>query len=90
MGCGVPVVGYALGGVADTVVDEVTGRLVQLGDVRTLGITLRRLLADDAQRFAYGHAAVDRVRCSYTWDRTAGALERLYERVVRRRHPVVA
>lgn len=90
MGCGVPVVGYALGGIADTVVDEVTGRLVQLGDVRTLGVTLRRLLADDAQRFAYAHAAVDRVRCSFTWDRTAGALERLYERVVRRRHPVVA
>jgi D-inositol-3-phosphate glycosyltransferase len=90
MGCGVPVVGYAFGGVADTVVDEVTGRLVQPGDVRGLGVTLRRLLADDAQRFAYGHAAVDRVRCSYTWDRTAGALERLYERVVRRRQPVVA
>jgi D-inositol-3-phosphate glycosyltransferase len=87
MACGVPVVGYALGGVADTVVDHVTGRLVPAGDVRGLGITLRRLLADDAERFAYGHAAVDRVRCSYTWDRTAGALERLYERVVRDRRP---
>ncbi|MEH1012843.1 glycosyltransferase [Micromonospora sp. CPCC 206060] len=90
MACGVPVVGYARGGVADTVVDEVTGRLVKPGDVRGLGITLRRLLADDAGRFAYGHAAVDRVRCSYTWERTAGALERLYERVVRRRKPVEA
>jgi glycosyltransferase involved in cell wall biosynthesis len=90
MACAVPVVGYALGGIADTVVDEVTGRLVPPGDVRSLGVTLRRLLADEAQRFAYAHAAVDRVRCSYTWDRTAGALERLYERVVRRRHPAVA
>lgn len=89
MACGVPVVGYSLGGVADTVVDEVTGRLVPPGDVRGLGVTLRRLLADDAQRFAFGHAAVDRVRSSYTWERTAGALERLYERVVRRRRPVV-
>jgi D-inositol-3-phosphate glycosyltransferase len=90
MACGVPVVGYAIGGVADTVVDEVTGRLVPPGDVRRLGVTLRRLLADDAQRFAYGHAAVDRVRCSYTWDRAAAALERLYERVVRCRHPAPA
>ncbi|MEV1142387.1 glycosyltransferase [Micromonospora sp. NPDC049799] len=90
MACGVPVVGYALGGIADSVVDEVTGRLVPPGDVRTLGVTLRRLLADNASRFAYGHAAVDRVRCSYTWERTAGALERLYERVVRRRRPVEA
>ncbi|MEU5949474.1 glycosyltransferase [Micromonospora sp. NPDC047465] len=90
MACGVPVVGYAMGGIADAVVDEVTGRLVPPGDVRVLGVTLRRLLSDNAGRFAYGHAAVDRVRCSYTWERTAGALERLYERVVRRRKPVEA
>ncbi|KWV29603.1 glycosyltransferase [Micromonospora rifamycinica] len=87
MACGIPVVGYAMGGIADAVVDEVTGRLVPPGDIRTLGMTLRRLLADNAGRFAYGHAAVDRVRCSYTWERTAGALERLYERVVGRRAP---
>ncbi|MGC5330035.1 glycosyltransferase [Micromonospora sp. DT62] len=90
MACGVPVVGYSMGGIADAVVDEVTGRLVPPGDVRALGVTLRRLLADNAGRFAYGHAAVDRVRCSYTWERTAGALERLYERVVSRRKPVEA
>jgi glycosyltransferase involved in cell wall biosynthesis len=90
MACGVPVVGYALGGVPDTVVDEVTGRLVPPGDVRGLGMTLRRLLADDAERFAYGHAAVDRARSSYTWDRMAGTLERLYERVVSRRRPATA
>ncbi|MCI4062514.1 glycosyltransferase [Micromonospora sp. R77] len=88
MACGVPVVGYAMGGIADAVVDEVTGKLIPPGDVRTLGVTLRRLLADNAGRFAYGHAAVDRVRCSYTWERTAGALERLYERVIGRRKPV--
>ncbi|HEY0700688.1 MAG TPA: glycosyltransferase [Micromonospora sp.] len=87
MACGVPVVGYARGSLVDTVVDEVTGRLVPPGDVRGLGVTLRRLLADDAGRFAYGHAAVDRVRCSYTWERAAAALERLYERVLRRRRP---
>ncbi|RQX17478.1 glycosyl transferase family 1, partial [Micromonospora ureilytica] len=90
MACGVPVIGYAMGGLADAVVDEVTGRLVPPGDVRVLGVSLRRLLADNAGRFAYGHAAVDRVRSSYTWERTAGALERLYERVVSRRKPVEA
>ncbi|WFF06937.1 glycosyltransferase [Micromonospora sp. WMMD1076] len=87
MACGVPVVGYAMGGIADAVVDEVTGKLVPPGDVRMLGVTLRRLLSDNAGRFAYGHAAVDRVRCSYTWERTAAALERLYERVIGRRRP---
>lgn len=81
MACGIPVVGYAHGGVADCVVDAVTGRLVPVGDVRALGVTLRRLLADDAERFAYGHAAVDRVRCRYSWERTAAAIERLYQRL---------
>ncbi len=90
MACGVPVVGYAMGGIADAVVDEVTGRLVPPGDVRALGVTLRRLMTDSAERFAYGHAAVDRVRCSYTWERTGAALERLYERVARCRAPVEA
>lgn len=82
MACGIPVVGYARGGVADCVVDAVTGRLVPAGDVRALGVTLRRLLADDAERFAYGHAAIDRVRCRYSWERTAAAVERLYQRVL--------
>jgi D-inositol-3-phosphate glycosyltransferase len=82
MACGIPVVGYAHGGVADCVVDAVTGRLVAPGDVRALGVTLRRLLADDAERFAYGHAAVDRVRCRYSWERTAAAIDRLYQRVL--------
>lgn len=91
MACGVPVIGYAVGGIADTVVDHVTGRLVPAGDVHGLGTALRRLLRDDAGRFAFRHAAVDRVRCRYTWDRTAAALERLYERLlVRRGRPAPA
>jgi D-inositol-3-phosphate glycosyltransferase len=85
MACGVPVVGYARGAVSDTVVDEVTGRLVTPGDVRGLGLSLRRLLADETTRFAFKHAAVDRVRCRYTWDRAAGALERIYIHVLGRR-----
>ncbi|WFE26913.1 glycosyltransferase [Solwaraspora sp. WMMD791] len=82
MACGIPVVGYAHGGVADCVVDSVTGRLVPVGDVRALGVTVRRLLADEAERFAFGHAGIDRVRCRYSWERTAAAVERLYQRVL--------
>ena len=55
------------------------------GDVRGLGLSLRRLLADETTRFAFKHAAVDRVRCRYTWDRAAGALERIYTHVLGRR-----
>jgi D-inositol-3-phosphate glycosyltransferase len=82
MACGVPVVGYALGGIAESVVDEVTGRLVKPGDVRAAGHALRELLGTRVQRTAYGDAAVDRVQCRYTWERTASALEAVYQRLL--------
>ncbi len=85
MACAAPIVGYAVGPIAESVVHEVTGRLVTPGDERELGRELRRILTDHTERFAYGQAAVDRVRCRYTWDRTAAALERVYERAVDRR-----
>ena len=85
MACGVPVVGYEVGGVAEAVVHEVTGRLVDAGDVRGLGRGLRRMVTEETERFAYANAAVDRVRCRYTWDRAAAALERAYERAVEHR-----
>jgi glycosyltransferase involved in cell wall biosynthesis len=87
MACATPVVGYAVGSVAESVVHEVTGRLVTPGDERELAISLRRMVTDGTERFAYANAAVDRVRCRYTWDRTAAALERVYERAVDRRRP---
>ncbi|WP_033345507.1 glycosyltransferase [Catenuloplanes japonicus] len=82
MACGVPVVGYALGGIAESVVDEVTGRLVKPGDVRGAGHALRELMGTRVQRTAYGDAAVDRVQCRYTWERTASALEAVYQRLL--------
>jgi glycosyltransferase involved in cell wall biosynthesis len=90
MACAVPVVGYALGSVAESVVHEVTGRLVTPGDQREFARTLRKMVGDGTERFAFGNAAVDRVRCRYTWDRTAAGLERVYERAVASRRAVAA
>ncbi len=87
MACAVPVVGYAVGSIAECVVHEVTGKLVSPGDVRGLGNGLRRLTAEGTERFAYANAAVDRVRVRYTWDRTAAGLERVYEKAVDGRRP---
>lgn len=90
MACGVPVVGYERGGVAESVVDGVTGRLVPPGDIRALASGLRKLVTDGTAHFAYANAALDRVRCRYTWDRTAAGLERTYERALDRRRPAAA
>jgi D-inositol-3-phosphate glycosyltransferase len=78
MACGVPVVASAVGGLADTVVDGLTGELVQPRDPAALGRTLRRFLDDPVRRLAYGTAAVDRVSQCYSWERTADQLGMLY------------
>jgi glycosyltransferase involved in cell wall biosynthesis len=81
MACGVPVVGTAVGGLVDTVVDGVTGDLVQARNHRALGSALRRLLGDDMRRYSYSAAAVDRAGHSYSWRRIATRLAALYAAV---------
>jgi D-inositol-3-phosphate glycosyltransferase len=81
MACGVPVVAYAVGGIAESVIDGVTGTLVRPRDIRALGGALRSLLADEMRRMSYASAAVDRVRSRYTWDRTAFDVARVYASV---------
>jgi len=46
MACGVPIIGTAVGGLTDTVVDGLTGDLVPARDPRALGGALRRLIND--------------------------------------------
>jgi D-inositol-3-phosphate glycosyltransferase len=82
MACGVPVVGSAVGGLIDTIVDGVTGDLVPPRDPAALGTALRRLLADPMRRTAYGAAALDRARMSYSWKRVAAQLGALYDGLV--------
>jgi glycosyltransferase involved in cell wall biosynthesis len=84
MACGVPVVGYALGGFTDTVVEGVTGHLVPPRDTRSLATALRRLLREPSRRLAYATAAVDRARSCYSWQRTAEQLIRLYAQLTGR------
>ncbi|MFI7428834.1 glycosyltransferase [Micromonospora sp. NPDC049836] len=92
MACGVPVVGTNVGGIADTVVDGLTGDLVRPRDPRALGTAIRRLLADQVRRFAYATAALDRIRSRYSWKRCAEQLGAVYASLatVARPAPAVA
>jgi D-inositol-3-phosphate glycosyltransferase len=81
MACGVPVVGTAVGGLIDTVVDGVTGDLVPPHDPKSLAHALRRLLGDDMRRMSYGAAAVERAAVSYSWQRVATRLTAVYAAV---------
>ncbi|MGK5739500.1 glycosyltransferase [Micromonospora sp. URMC 103] len=78
MACGVPVIGTNVGGIADTVVEGLTGDLVPPRDPRALGAAIRRLLTDRVRRFAYATAALDRIRSSYSWKRAAEQLGAVY------------
>lgn len=81
MACGIPVVATAVGGIRDTVVDGVTGRLVPPKDPGALGDAIAALIRDHRRRQALGDAGRERARLRYTWDRVAAETERIYEKV---------
>ncbi|WBB69783.1 glycosyltransferase [Micromonospora sp. WMMD812] len=87
MACGVPVVGTAVGGLKDTVVEGVTGDLVPARDPRALGTAIQRLLGDRIRRFAYATAAQERARLRYSWAATAERLAEVYGEVAAVRRP---
>lgn len=82
MACGKPVVASAVGGLLDTVVDGVTGSLVDPPDPRPVARALRPLLADDALRRAWGTAGYERAHGRYSWDRVADETLTAYHRVI--------
>jgi len=81
MACGVPIIGTAVGGLTDTVVDGLTGDLVPAHDPHALGGALRRLINDKVRRFAYATAALDRARQAYSWKRVAAQVGSVYSAV---------
>jgi D-inositol-3-phosphate glycosyltransferase len=82
MSSGKAVVGSAVGGLLDTVVDGLTGVHVPPRDPRRLADVLRELLADPARRDRLGRAGRARVAEKYTWPKVAEATEDIYRRIV--------
>nr|AJW65414.1 glycosyltransferase [Nocardiopsis sp. CMB-M0232] len=87
MACGVPVIASNVGGHRDTMIQDVTGRLVPPDDPRALAFWLRTLLADPVLKESYGIAAADRAMARYTWTLIARQTEERYERVLLERRP---
>ena len=90
MACGIPVVATAVGGLLDTVVDGVTGRLVPPRDPSALAAALRDLLANPDLRHAYGRAGRVRVERSYSWDAVARRTATAYQQALSRAGSVLA
>jgi glycosyltransferase involved in cell wall biosynthesis len=81
MACGVPVIATGVGGLADTVIDGVTGILVPPRRPDVLAEALTELLADGARRAQLGAASAARARSRYSWDRIAADSHRVYRQV---------
>jgi D-inositol-3-phosphate glycosyltransferase len=82
MACGRPVVASAVGGIQDTVVDQVTGLLVPPRRPDVLAVALRELLGSPTRASAFGIAGRDRVLARYDWERVAAATEVVYDEVI--------
>jgi glycosyltransferase involved in cell wall biosynthesis len=82
MACGVPVLGSAVGGLLDSVVDGVTGILIPARSPDIAAERLRDLLADEDGRRAMGAAGVRRVEERFRWDRVAARTEASYLRAL--------
>jgi glycosyltransferase involved in cell wall biosynthesis len=82
---GKPVVASEIGGLADLVVDGVTGVLVQPGDIDALSGAMTRLLADRDLVAALGQAALTRAM-QYTVDEVADRFDELAAGLVAARY----
>ncbi|WP_353507514.1 glycosyltransferase [Intrasporangium sp.] len=81
--CGRPLVGHAVGGLLDSVIDGQTGRLVEPGDSKALAAVVRELLADPAGRAAMGAEARRRALQRFDWSIVAAATEQILADVAR-------
>ncbi|BBY79721.1 glycosyltransferase [Mycolicibacterium pulveris] len=81
MACGVPVIASAVGALLDTVVHDVTGRLVRSSRPDKVADAVNQLLRDDFLRQSLGAAGRDRARARYSWDRIAGDTNNIYRRL---------
>ncbi|MDQ1720305.1 MAG: hypothetical protein QOI26_39 [Pseudonocardiales bacterium] len=85
MATGLPVVATAVGGLRDTVLDGITGRLVPPRRPQLLAQAVREVLADRPRRLAMGQAGRDRVLARYGWSSVAEQTEACYRSVLAER-----
>ena len=77
MAAGLPVVAARAGGTVETVIDGVTGLLVEREDAKALAAALLRLIEDPELRRSLGEAGRGRAAEVFSWPSVAAALERV-------------
>jgi glycosyltransferase involved in cell wall biosynthesis len=82
MASGLPCVGSRVGGISETIIDNVTGLLVPPGDTAALADAVGRLAEDATLRQRMGAAARDVARERFTWPVLAGQVAAVYREVL--------
>ena len=78
MACGVPCIATATDGARSIIEDDVSGRLVPIGDAAALARAVMDLLRDAVARARLGAAGRKRVHESFSLERMADATEEVY------------
>jgi glycosyltransferase involved in cell wall biosynthesis len=81
MACGKPVVGVNEGGVKETVVDHVTGLLIER-DSHKFANAVECLLGDPELRVQYGQHGREHVLNHWSWEKAVEKLEQNMLRVI--------
>jgi glycosyltransferase involved in cell wall biosynthesis len=87
MASGTPVIASRIGGVPEIVEDDVTGHLVEPGNIEELHDRIAAVLASRSLAARLGAGGRERVLERYTWDACAERCLGAYEAVSGRRHP---
>jgi hypothetical protein len=82
MAAGCPVVATRCGGAEDTIVDGVTGRLVDVGDVDGMAQAIIALATDPQRRSAMRTASSQHVRQNFTLQKSVDSLMAVYDEVL--------
>lgn len=84
MGCGLPVIGSAVGGIQHTVREGITGFLVPPKNPQALARRLQLLRTSAQLATSLGQAGLLRARQSFTWERVVDQLLPIYRLLVLR------
>lgn len=79
---GVPVVGSAVGGLANVVTDGATGRLADVGDVDAMVAATLDIVSEDARWQTMAEAARTEALSRFSPERALSAFEAIYDRVL--------
>lgn len=83
MACGTPVIGTRVGGIKYTVVDQVTGLLIEPNDVHGLAEALLKVLCDDRLRVRMSASSHQRVKNLFQWAQVVDQMENVYKEVIK-------